>query len=148
MNKKKKVVDPTYAKGKGEYEKVINSIQEIGECPFCPKNFKYHKNKFLKKEGGWTITQNSWPYPNAKHHFIIISEKHKEKFEELTAKDFVSTSKLVNWAIKKYKLPGGGLTIRFGQTEYTGATVCHLHFHLISPQRIKNKTKPVYFPIG
>ena len=144
----RKVVDPTCAKGRGDYERVINTIEQTGQCPFCPENFKYHKKNVLRKEGNWLITPNSWPYPNAKYHFIIIGIKHKEQFKEVTPTDFYSVSKLVNWAIKKYKIPGGGLTMRFGKTQYTGATVCHIHFHLISPIRKKGKTNPVFFAIG
>lgn len=144
----KKVVNKTYAKGKGEYENVISSIEKKGKCPFCPDNFKYHKEPILQKKNGWILTKNSWPYKNAEHHFIIIGEKHKEDFSELKESDFKSVKELTNWAIKKYKIKGGALTVRFGDTDHTGATVCHLHFHLISPKLIKGKAKAVYFPIG
>ena len=57
---------------------------------------------------------------------------------------------LANFAIKKYKIKGGALAMRFGDTNYTGASVAHLHFHIISP-KINKKTgraKTVNFPIG
>lgn len=144
----KKVVNPRFSKGKKEYAKVISSIEKKGQCPFCPNNFKYHKEPILKRETNWFITPNSWPYKNAKHHFIIICQKHKEDFRELRDGDFKSVKKLVSWAIKKFKIKGGALIIRFGDTDHTGATVCHLHFHLISPKLVKGKSKTVYFPIG
>lgn len=145
---KKKLVNKKYAKSK-EYWNVINSIERTGKCPFCPDNFKYHKEPVIKKEGNWLLTKNSWPYKNTKYHFVIIGEKHMEDFKELSDVDFKSVKNLTNWAIKKYKIKGGALTIRFGDTDHTGATVCHLHFHLISPKLGKNKiAKTVYFPIG
>lgn len=145
----KKVVNKTYAKGKGEYEKVISSIEKKGKCPFCPDNFKYHKEPILQKENSWFLTKNSWPYKNTEHHLLIIGEEHKENFDELNDIDFKSVKKLTAWALKKFKIKGGALTIRFGDTDHTGATVCHLHFHLISPKLDKNKkAKTVYFPIG
>ena len=145
----KKVVNKTFAIGKGEYEEVISSIEKKGKCPFCPDNFKYHKEPILKTEKEWLITKNSWPYKNAEYHFIIIGKKHKENFSQLSEADFSSVKKLANWAIKKYKIKGGALTIRFGDTDHTGATVCHLHFHLISPKLDKkHKGKTVFFPIG
>ncbi len=144
-----KVVNKTFATGKGEYEKVITSIEEAGKCPFCPDNFKYHKKPILKIEKGWMLTENSWPYKNTKYHFVIIGKKHKENFNEISNNDFLSVKKLTSWALKKFKIKGGALTIRFGDTDHTGATVCHLHFHLISPKLNKNKkAKTVYFPIG
>lgn len=39
--------------------------------------------------------------------------------------------------------------MRFGNTDYTGATVSHLHAHLIYPEVDKSKkSKTVNFPVG
>lgn len=145
----KKVVDLRFAKS-GDYRKTLQAIQEKGKCPFCPENFLYHKNPILKKNGDWLITLSSWPYKNSEFHFLIIGLKHKEKFSSLKISDFGSIMKLIAWAEKKYNIKGGGLILRFGDTAYTGSTVCHLHFHLIVP-KINKKTKQadaVWFPIG
>ena len=145
----KKVVNKRYAKGKKDYENVINTIDKKGKCPFCKNNLIYHKNPILKKYKGWLLTKNSWPYKNTNHHLIIISDKHKEEFSQLTLNDFRAVRILVNWAIKKFNIEGGGIALRFGNTDYTGATVCHLHFHLITPKINKQKLpKTVTFPIG
>ena len=145
----KKVVNKRFAKGKGEYEKVIDTIEKKGCCPFCPEDFKYHKNPILKKQGSWIITENSWPYKNTRYHFLLINQPHKEKFGEILQEDFESLRKLINWAIRKYKLQGGALAMRFGNTDYTGATVSHLHAHLIYPEVDKSKkSKTVNFPVG
>lgn len=146
--KKERVVNIKYAQGKGDYERVIKSIEATGQCPFCPDNFTYHRKKSLKRSGEWFITNNTWPYPNSRIHLLLIGDKHKEEFKELTANDFKSVSNLASWAIKKYKIKGGALTMRFGDTEYTGATVCHIHFHIISPKRKNGKTQHVSFPVG
>lgn len=144
-----KFVNKTFARGKGEYANIISSIEETNKCPFCPDNFKYHKKPILKKEGYWLITKNSWPYKNTEHHLVIIGEKHTTDFNELDENDFKSVKILVNWALKKFNIKGGALSIRFGNTNYTGATVSHLHFHLISPKLNKqDKAKTVNFPIG
>ena len=134
----------------GEYQKVIQEIATTGKCPFCKENFKYHKKPIYQKKGKWFLTNNSWPYKNTKHHLIILGQEHKENFIELTEKDFQAIKYLVNWAIKKWKIKGGGVAMRFGDTDYTGASVSHLHLHIISPE-IDKKTKraiPVSFPIG
>lgn len=144
----KKVVDKTYAKSE-EYRKTLEVIEKTAKCPFCKDNFKYHKNDILKKQKNWFITKCSWPYKNSKFHFLIISEKHKENFIDLKQTDFSTVSGLMNWTIKKYRIKGGALSLRFGNTKYTGASVCHLHFHFIVPELDKNKrAKTVNFPIG
>ena len=81
---------------------------------------------------------------------MILGEKHRENFSELKKRDFEAVSYLAKWAIKKYKIKGGALAVRFGDTDFTGASVAHLHFHIISPE-INKKTgraKTVNFPIG
>jgi len=145
----KKVVNKRFAQGRGEYEKVIDSIASENKCPFCIENFKYHKNPIIKKIENWFITKNSWPYKNSKYHFLVINTKHKENFDELNKRDWESLRLLTVWVIKKYKLKGGAIALRFGDTDYTGASVCHIHAHIIYPKLNKNrKTKTVIFPVG
>ncbi|MFH1714484.1 MAG: HIT domain-containing protein [Candidatus Nealsonbacteria bacterium] len=145
----KKFVNIRNAK-KGEYKRVIEEILKTGKCPFCKENFKYHKKPVYKRKNGWFLTNNSWPYKNTKHHLIILGNKHKENFSELTKSDFESVVYLTNWALKKWKIKGGGLAMRFGDTNYTGASVSHIHFHIISPEINKKtkRSKTVNFPIG
>ena len=145
---KKTVVSVKNAR-KGEYKQIIEKILKKGKCPFCPENFLYHKKPILKKKKNWFLTKDSWPYKNSKYHFLIIGTKHKEKFSQLTKKDFEEVSELANFAIAKYKIRGGAVAVRFGDTDFTGASVSHLHFHIITPQRkTKNSTQKVLFPIG
>lgn len=146
---RKKLVNIKNAR-KGEYKKVIKEINKTGKCPFCKENFKYHKKPIYKRRDDWFLTSNSWPYKNTSCHLIILGNKHKENFSELTKKDLESVAYLVNWAVKKWKIKGGGIATRFGDTDYTGASVSHIHFHIISPKIDKKtkQTKTVNFPIG
>lgn len=145
---KKAVVSIKNAR-KGEYKQVIEEILRKGKCPFCKENFLYHKKPILKRKKNWFLTENSWPYKNSKHHLLIIGEKHKEKFSQLTKEDFQEVSELANWAITKYKIKGGAVIARFGDTNFTGASVAHLHFHILTPRvKTKNSTHKVLFPIG
>lgn len=135
---------------KGDYKKVIGEIALTGKCPFCKENFKYHKKPIYKTKDEWFLTNNSWPYKNTQNHLIILGYAHKENFSELTPKDFESVAYLTNWAINKWKIKGGGLAMRFGDTDYTGASVSHIHFHIIYPEIDKKtkRAKTVIFPIG
>lgn len=135
---------------KGQYRKVIEQIHLTDKCPFCRENFKYHKKPILKRHHGWFLTKNSWPYKNTLHHLIIIGEKHKESFSELTQKDFEAAAYLTRWAIKYFQIKGGAFAVRFGDTNFTGASVAHIHFQIISPKQNKKTkhSKTVTFPIG
>lgn len=145
---KKKFVNQRFAgKNKG-YAETIQKIKKAGHCPFCPENFIYHEKPIIKRSGTWFITESSHPYKNSKYHFLIIGMKHKESILDLEISDFKSIRMLARYVIKKYGIRGGGLMLRFGDTNYTGATVAHLHFHLISPNFKKRKSVSVNFPIG
>lgn len=139
-------VDPRNARAEG-YREIIEEIVSEDVCPLCPP-MKWHPNPILKQDRRWLITENSHPYKDSKHHFIIISKKHIEDLDEITDKDLSSVLKLARWATKKFDITGGGLTMRFGDTLYTGATIKHLHAHLIVPTVEGDKVSPVYFPIG
>ncbi len=139
----KKVVDPRFVKSK-DYGEVIEGIEKEGNCPFCPAHFIHHRKPILKKEGVWCITENSWPYDNTALHLLVIGDEHKEHLEELSEQDLLSIMLLVRWAIKEFDVKGGGVAMRFGDTGFTGATVCHLHLHVIVPK----EGSTVIFPIG
>ena len=139
----KKFVNTNNAR-EGEYKRVIKEIAKTGKCPFCPENFKYHKKPIYKKKNGWFLTNNSWPYKGAKNHLLILGDKHKENISELTAKDLESVLFLASFAVEKWKIKGGAIAMRFGDSNYTGASVSHIHFHIICPK----KNGSVNFPIG
>lgn len=139
-------VDPRNARAEG-YQEVIEEALAEDACPLCPP-MKWHPNPILRDDGRWIITKNSHPYPNTEHHFIIVSKKHIELLPELSVEDLRSVLDLAKWAAQEYNIKGGGLTMRFGDTLYTGATIKHLHAHLIVPEVKNDQVKPIYFPIG
>jgi ATP adenylyltransferase len=141
------VVDLRFAKTV-EYRNVLETIRKDGRCPFCPQNFKYHKNPILKRSGGWLITKNSWPYQNTKHHFILLGIKHKETLDQLSLHDLKAIFALLRWAVKRFAIKGGGFAMRFGETRFTGSTVVHLHAHLIVPKLKRGQSTTVLFPFG
>lgn len=133
-----------------DYRRVLTAIEATGRCPFCPANFRYHKNPILKRAGGWIATLNSWPYRGSRVHALLITKAHKERFEDLTSGDFAAVRMLTRWLVRRYRIAGGAIALRFGDPRFTGATVHHLHFQLIQPARKRRsgKVATVNFPIG
>lgn len=145
-----KFVDKRYAKSDA-YRELLEKIDDQNVCPFCPVHIKKFKREpVLKQSGKWSIMRVDYPYKNAEEHFVIIGERHKTNFNQLSLMDFASIRNLVNWAIAKFKIKGGGFCCRFGDTNMTGATVSHFHIHLIVPKLNKRtkRAKVVNFPIG
>lgn len=143
----KKLVNPAPAKSKW-YRGMLGEIQKEKVCPLCPQTMRWHTKPILKRRNGWLLTENFNPYKDTAHHLLVISPVHKEMPNQLTRRDWSALSHLLNWAVKKFRVKGGGITMRFGESVYTGATVRHLHLHLIVPKLVRGKAKPVYFPIG
>jgi diadenosine tetraphosphate (Ap4A) HIT family hydrolase len=145
----KKYVNPKHTKS-GAYANDIKDIKKKMVCPFCPEVFPgvWHKNPILKTKNNWLITRNMYPYTNTQEHFLIVGTRHIEQIDKLSQKDLNSILSLSRWVTSKFNLPGGMLAMRFGDTQYTGATVVHLHAHLVVPKRTKNKIGVVNFPVG
>ena len=144
MARRREFVNPERTRNQA-YREVLKEIQKEGKCPFCPGNFNWHREPIICEFDGWLLTKASWPYENAKHHFLLIPKEHKEELADVTAEDFKTIVILVSTAFNRFNLKGAGLAVRFGSPEYTGASVKHIHFHLISPEIEKGH---VDFPIG
>jgi diadenosine tetraphosphate (Ap4A) HIT family hydrolase len=140
-----KLINARYAKS-GFYKRVLTEVGGAKVCPLC--TLKWHTNPILKTVGAWFITKTFQPYPNTTLHFLIIGKRHKESLSELSPRDWKEISGLQKWAIKKYHIKGGGIAMRFGDTAHTGATVAHLHMHLIVPKLRRGRAVPVMFPFG
>ena len=54
----------------------------------------------------------------------------------------------VAWAEEKYKIPGGGWSMRFGDTNYSAGTVNHIHVQFIQPDLDDPEFKPVRIKLG
>ena len=146
---KNRIVYPDCA-GTEEYRKVLEEILASGKCPFCPENFFLrHKKPIIAEYNNWFITENNWPYPKALACFLIIGREHKEELGEITGDDMAAVSHLADIVIQERNLEGGGLMLRFGDGKLSGATVAHLHFHLVIPERKEDGLgETIWFPIG
>ena len=142
------VVDPTNARTP-VYARTLAEIKEAGLCPFCPENFRWHPHEITFHEGGWRLTPNVHPYENTKHHFLIIPDRHYTGIWDIASLDWQVVRDLALKAGSRFGFKGGGLMLRYGDTKLSGATVVHLHFHLIVPKVDEaGSALPVYFPIG
>lgn len=143
------LVDPTNARTPA-YARTLAEIQKAGLCPFCPANFRWHPHPIVFYQDGWRLTPNAHPYENAKHHLLIIPDRHYVGIWDVSPTDWMVVRELALKTGSRFRFSGGGLTLRFGDTNLSGATVAHLHFHLIVPKvdPSTGRALPVYFPIG
>jgi diadenosine tetraphosphate (Ap4A) HIT family hydrolase len=132
-----------------EQRRVMENIAENQECPFCPENIdKYHKQKTLRKGAYWTVTKNQWPYKYTDIHLLAIANYHAEKLSDLKKGAFDELLEHMVWVEKEFNIITGGLCMRFGDMSKNGASVNHLHVHLIVPSVDKPADEKVRFKIS
>ncbi|PIR44412.1 MAG: hypothetical protein COV10_04715 [Candidatus Vogelbacteria bacterium CG10_big_fil_rev_8_21_14_0_10_51_16] len=134
MDKEKtaKYVDPNNARPGHAYEGVIKAIAEEKVCPFCPEQLaNFHKQPVEIDGIYWLATKNQYPYTCVRHHLLLIHKAHIEHVEELSPEAWVELKEIITKLNRGREIAGGTFMLRFGETTYTGASVTHLHAHII-----------------
>lgn len=134
-----------------EQRTVMEEAIRAGECPFCLENIRlgiYHRQPILHEGNYWLLTQNQYPYDNAKVHLLLILKTHAERLSELPPEALAEMSWLLQWAERTYTAPGGAVCMRFGDTEFSAGTVRHIHAQFIVPDTKNPDYEPIQFKIG
>ncbi len=134
-----------------DQREVMEDLARRGICNFCPQNRSAGGlREPLWRGKYWVLVPNRWPYDFTTLHLLAIPERHTWMLSELTAEEWVEFRTLIAWAEVAYRLEGGSIGIRFGNPALTGATVEHLHAHLIvaDPDVAKPGYQRVRFAMG
>lgn len=126
----KLIVDLNKALNRPKYLDELRSIEASGLCPFCEMRFTQNEENELIDEGNyWTVTQNYNPYEGTSRHLMLVPKRHIERPSQLGPRSQLESQQLIN----KYtsEMNAGGVAYRFGQLERTGASVAHLHIHIM-----------------
>lgn len=134
---------------RSNYADTLDAIVKEGFCPFCEQNlFKHHPKSLLYSSKYWLVTENAWPYEGARFHFLLIARTHAEKTEDLPPAGWTDLHALYKKLVKRHELSGATLMIRSGNTKITGASVNHLHAHLVVGSPRTKRTKSIKALIG
>lgn len=129
---------------RSNYTQVLEAIIAAGFCPFCEEHlFKHHQKPLVHRSRHWLVTENSWSYKGTNHHFLFIARKHAEATEELSPAAWADLHKTYRLIVKRFGLTGATLMVRSGDTQFTGASVNHLHAHLIVGGPRTKTAKPI-----
>ena len=116
-----------------DYKKSLDRIDKGGYCPLCWKNLaKEHKKPILLQTKHWVVTENQFSYKEARVKLLLIYKEHTNEFLELPEEAWLELRDIYKKIISKFKLRGSSFFSRQGDTKYTGGTVKHLHFHIIT----------------
>ncbi len=131
------------------YGHVIKGIATRGVCPFCSEYLhSYHKKPLVERKYWW-VTENMYPYHPVRHHLLFIHKTHCEYITELSQSAWEELREIIAENIREKKIEGGAFVFRFGDTHFTGASVAHLHAHLVqSDPEHTDYTKEKKIPEG
>lgn len=111
----------------------MRTLYKKNICFFCDNNVdKLGAAPAIYRKGGWYIKKNDYPYKGSVHHYLIVSEKHVTSVSQIPAASWSGLHSAVRWLEKKLGVKGYSLFVRSGSIHYTGATIDHIHFHLVS----------------
>jgi ATP adenylyltransferase len=128
---------------------VMEKIAHDKVCPFCMTHFlKYHTKPIIKEGRYWVLTENFEPYGGSKHHLLAVTKRHVQHFNALAPAAQAELFKLLGDEARKRKILGGAIFMRFGNTDYTGGTVEHLHAQLVSGGKRGKDKKPLITYLG
>lgn len=129
MSEKHVNIQNTRSDDQFEYYK---AIADDDVCPFCTESLKkYLKQPIISEGDHWLVTPNRWPYEHTSAHYLLIARQHIETVTELPSGAFEELGDHVKQLVTDNNLDYGGIAMRFGDVRYTGATVNHLHAHLL-----------------
>lgn len=113
----------------------MEQIAADGVCPFCPEHLAiYHEAPVVHEGEHWLVTANDYPYDYTRHHLLLIPKVHAEHLGQLPVVAGNELIEICQTYEQALGISGGALVMRFGEPSETGATIRHLHLHLIVPE--------------
>ncbi len=130
----------------------MRRLEAAGICLFCPAALRDHARQRVAFETRhWMVTPNAFPYPGTARHLLVIPKQHANDLLDLedgALADFWAALREVR---ARYDLDHYGLGVRNGNCSFTGATIAHVHAHVLVgdpdtdpevPVRIKFSSRP------
>lgn len=123
-------------------------IRDSGNCPFCDPNITC---QLVLQTEYWRVVYNEFPCADSRLHLLLLPKRHVVRVRDLTAEEWRDFPEAL-WRLtdsETYEgcplaLEHGYSLATFRSEEASGATIRHLHGHIIRP----DYGKVVSFPIG
>ncbi len=120
-----------------------------GVSPFLPEKINCDGQQPILKQGQyWYIVRNRWPYPHTLHHYLIISNEYWTSLDQVVPAAGSELITLTQWLCQHLQAQGGAICLRFGDTNYSGGTVDHLHWQFIVPDLAAPDYERTNFAVG
>jgi len=113
----------------------MQALAARGICLFCPDGLRQHaRQQVLFSSRHWSVTPNEFPYRGTALHLLVVPHQHAADLLDLS-----SEARQDFWAVlgevrDRYRLTHYGLGARNGDCRLTGATIAHVHAHVLVAQ--------------
>ncbi len=105
---------------------------------------KRHPHPILFENEHWFTTHNAVPYEGAGLHLLFIHKEFITSIEEISPAALQDLWALIEESKEEFEFESGAFMMRFGDTSQTGATVTHLHAHIIVAKKEEGKRKVIF----
>jgi ATP adenylyltransferase len=110
----------------------MQRLEAAGVCLFCPDELGRHAGAagFLRTRH-WTVLPNDFPYAGTSLHLLLVPRQHAGDLLDLDDEVRADFFAALAAARDRYGLGYYGLGVRNGDCRYTGATIVHVHAHVV-----------------
>lgn len=129
----------------------IRRMEELkikGECHFCGDAPKKHTAPIIYENPHWFVTANDFPYKGSVHHYLIVSRQHVTQVDHLSVESWLELPNAIKWLKNHLGVDGFSIFVRSGKMSVTGATLDHVHWHLIVGEEKSDKTEWLTVTLG
>jgi len=110
----------------------MQQLESAGLCLFCPDGLRqFVGQQVLWETRYWSVVPNKFPYHGTGLHLLLVPHEHANDILDLepaSQHDFWNVLATVRG---RFDLKHYGLGIRNGDCRFTGATVAHIHAHVL-----------------
>lgn len=121
-----------------EQRQIMEELARTGECFLCQEVIARVAKKYpgvatlsVHEGNHWFIKNNDFPYSGTKLHVLVVPKRHVTELEDLSGEEFLELQQMFTWINKKYDVEGASMFLRYGNMNYNGATLSHIHFHIL-----------------
>lgn len=126
----------------------MRDLAAANACLFCPEGLNLKGKRVFHRGQHWYVTPNDFPYKGTTVHVMIVPNRHVKCLTDLTQQELLELPAMIAWVNKEFDIKGAGFFYRYGDTNYTGATIQHFHIHIAQGKEKTETSEPIFALIG
>lgn len=131
----------------------MRRLEAAGICLFCPGDPREEipERTVVWESERWTVLPNDFPYKGTMLHLLVVPHRHVNDMLDLDEESLSEFWDVLKVIRERFNLDHYGLGVRNGNCSFTGATIAHVHAHILVgdpaadpevPVRMKFSSRP------